>query len=98
MMQEIKRAIGSACLAVALVLTIWLFLGIFGSFNYSVQDTGSVFPKDRELFIPIDKGTVLDTDAYALADRHTGVVYIYTNGALSPLYDEEGNLVIYERN
>lgn len=97
MMQEIKRSIGCACLAVAICLVVWLFLGIFDSFNYFVQDAGTVFPKDRELFIPIDKGTVLDTDAYALADRNTGVIYIYTNGALSPLYDKEGNLIIYER-
>ena len=72
-------------------------MNIFNSFQPVVVDQGLVFPEDRELFIPVDKGEVLGGDAYAVVDRNTGVIYIYTNGALSPLYDKEGNLIIYER-
>lgn len=97
MLDSIKKYFGIACLTAAILLVAIMFISIFSSFKPSVIDKGVVFPKDRELFIPVDKGEVLGGDAYAVADRNTGVVYIYTNGALSPLYDKEGNLIIYER-
>lgn len=97
MWDSIKKHLGTACLAAAILLVAIMFINIFSSFKPSVVDKGVVFPEDRELFIPVDKGEVLGGDAYAVVDRNTGVVYIYTNGALSPLYDKEGNLIIYER-
>lgn len=97
MWDSIKKHLGTACLTAAILLVAIMFISIFSSFKSSVVDKGVVFPEDRELFIPVDKGEVLGGDAYAVADRNTGVVYIYTNGALSPLYDKEGNLMIYER-
>lgn len=97
MLDSIKKYLGTACLTAAILLVAVMFISIFSSFKSSVVDKGVVFPEDRELFIPVDKGEVLGGDAYAVADRNTGVVYIYTNGALSPLYDKEGNLIIYER-
>lgn len=97
MLDLIKKYLGTACLTAAILLVAIMFINIFSSFKPSVVDKGSVFPEDRELFISVDKGEVLGGDAYAVADRNTGIVYIYTNGALSPLYDKEGNFIIYER-
>ncbi len=97
MLDLIKKYLGTACLTTAILLVAIMFINIFSSFKPSVVDKGSVFPEDRELFIPIDKGEVLGGDAYAVADRNTGIVYIYTNGSLSPIYDKEGNFIIYER-
>ena len=97
MLDSIKKYLGIACLTAAILLVAVMFISIFSSFKPNTVDDGIVFPKDRELFIPVDKGEVLGGDAYAVADRNTGIVYIYTNGALSPLYDKEGNLIIYER-
>lgn len=97
MLDSIKKYLGIACLTAAILLVAIMFISIFSSFKPSAVDDGIVFPEDRELFIPVDKGEVLGGDAYAVTDRNTGVIYIYTNGALSPLYDKEGNLMIYER-
>ena len=97
MLDLIKKYFGIACLTAAILLVAVMFISIFSSFKPNAVDDGIVFPEDRELFIPVDKGEVLGGDAYAVTDRNTGVIYIYTNGALSPLYDKEGNLMIYER-
>ena len=97
MLDSIKKYLGIACLTAAILLVAVMFISIFSSFKPNTVDDGIVFPEDRELFIPVDKGEVLGGDAYAVADRNTGIVYIYTNGALSPLYDKKGNLIIYER-
>ena len=97
MLDSIKKYLGIACLTATILLVAIMFISIFSSFKPNAVDNGIVFPEDRELFIPVDKGEVLGGDAYAVADRNTGVIYIYTNGALSPLYDKEGNLMIYER-
>lgn len=97
MWRKISNNLGIACLAVAILLVYFLFINIFNSFQPIVEKLGSEFPNDRELFIPVDKGEVLGRDAFVVADRNTGIMYIYTNGALSPLYNEDGELRIYER-
>lgn len=97
MWDSIKKYLGTACLTAAILLVAIMFINIFSSFKPSVVDKGVVFPNDRELFIPVDKGEVLGRDAFVVADRNTGIMYIYTNGALSPLYNEDGELRIYER-
>lgn len=96
MIQSIKQWVGLSCLATAFVLAIILLLiTILNSFHYN-NHTGYIFPEDRELFVAIDSGEIFGEDAVALADRRTNVIYLYTNGALSPIYDTSGNVIIYE--
>lgn len=97
MIRSIKQYIGLSCLAAAFVLAILLLINIFNSFHYNTY-TGYIFPKDRELFITIDSGEIFGENTVALADRNTHVIYLYTEGALSPLYDVSGNIMIYEGN
>lgn len=87
----------SALLAVMLLLLCGMVVETVKTLQMQPVEHAEIFPDDRELFIPVDKGEVSGGDAYAVIDRNTGIVYIYTNGALSPLYDIEGNVIIYER-
>lgn len=96
MRERFENIFFSALLAVMLLLLSGIVVETVRTLQSQPIEHAEIFPDDRELFIPIDKGEVMGGDAYAVIDRTTGIVYIYTNGALSPLYDMEGNVITYE--
>lgn len=83
-----------ACICV--VLCLLLLVGYKVVFTMRLPQTGLFFPADRERFIPVDNGEVLGSDAMVAADRTTGVLYLFTENGITPLYQNDGCLMIYD--
>ena len=63
------------------------------------RPTHLFFPVDRERFIEVDRGVACGHRSVVAADRETGVLYIFTdNGGISPLFQNDGELMIYDAN
>lgn len=55
------------------------------------------FPADREKFVEIDRGMACGHRSVVAADRETGVLYLFTeDGGVSPLFQSDGELMIYD--
>lgn len=76
-----------------------LLVGVLGRVMITLQhpSTHLFFPTDRERFIEVDRGTACGHRSVVAADRETGVLYILTDdGGISPLFQSDGELMIYD--
>lgn len=63
------------------------------------KPTHLFFLADRERFIEVDRGVACGHRSVVAADRETGVLYIFTDdGGISPLFQNDGELMIYDAN
>lgn len=77
----------------------FLLVGVLGRVMITLQhpSTHLFFPADRERFIKVDRGTACGHRSVVAADRETGVLYILTDdGGISPLFQSDGELMIYD--
>lgn len=92
--QDVINLSVRACICVALCLL--LFVGHRVIATTRQPRTGLFFPTDRERFISVDRGAVLGAAANVIADRETGVLYLVTENGITPLYQNDGCLMIYD--
>lgn len=77
----------------------FLLVGVLGRVMITLQypSTHLFFPADRERFIEVDRGMACGHRSVVAADRETGVLYILTDdGGISPLFQSDGELMIYD--
>lgn len=77
----------------------FLLVGVLGRVMVTLQhpSTHLFFPADRERFIEVDRGMACGYRSVVAADRETGVLYILTeDGGISPLFQSDGELMIYD--
>lgn len=75
-----------------------LLVGVLGRVMITLQhpSTHLFFPADRERFIEVDRGTACGHRSVVAADRETGVLYLFTENGVSPLFQSDGELMIYD--
>lgn len=76
----------------------FLLVGVLGRVAITLQhpSTHLFFPADRERFIEVDRGTACGHRSVVAADRETGVLYLFTEDGISPLFQSDGELMIYD--
>ena len=76
----------------------FLFVGVLWRVVITLQrpSTHIFFPADRERFIEVDRGTACGHRSVVAADRETGVLYLFTENGVSPLFQNDGELMIYD--
>ena len=76
----------------------FLLVGVLGRVMITLQhhSTHLFFPVDRERFIEVDRGTACGHRSVVAADRETGVLYLFTEDGVSPLFQNDGELMIYD--
>ncbi len=76
----------------------FLLVGVLGRVIITLQhpSTHIFFPADRERFIEVDRGTACRHRSVVAADRETGVLYLFTENGVSPLFQNDGELMIYD--
>ena len=76
----------------------FLLVGVLGRVMITLQhpSTHIFFPADRERFIEVDRGTACGHRSVVAADRETGVLYLFTENGVSPLFQNDGELMIYD--
>lgn len=75
-----------------------LLIGVLGRVMITLQhpSTHLFFPADRERFIEVDRGTACGHRSVVAADRETGVLYLFTEDGVSPLFQSDGELMTYD--
>ena len=75
-----------------------LLIGVLGRVIFTLQypSTHLFFPTDRERFIEVDRGVACGHRSVVAADRETGVLYLFTENGVSPLFQSDGELMIYD--
>ena len=73
-----------------------LLVSVLGRVMITLQhpSTHLFFPADRERFIEVDRGTACGHRSVVAADRETGVLYLFTEDGVSPLFQSDGELMI----
>ena len=76
----------------------FLLVGVLWRVVITLQrpSTHIFFPADRERFIEVDRGTACGHRSGVAADRETGVLYLFTENGVSPLFQNDGELMIYD--
>lgn len=76
----------------------FLLVSVLGRVMITLQhpSTYLFFPADRERFIEVDRGTACGHRSVVAADRETGVLYLFTENGVSPLFQSDGELMIYD--
>ena len=76
----------------------FLLVGVLWRVVITLQrpSTHIFFPADRERFIEVDRGTACGHRSVVAADRETGVLYLFTENGVSPLFQNDGELMIYD--
>ena len=76
----------------------FLLVGVLWRVVITLQhpSTHTFFPADRERFIEVDRGTACGHRSVVAADRETGVLYLFTENGVSPLFQNDGELMIYD--
>ena len=76
----------------------FLLVGVLGRVVITLQhpSTHLFFSADRERFIEIDRGMACGHRSVIAADRETGVLYLFTENGISPLFQNDGELMIYD--
>lgn len=77
----------------------FLLVGVLGRVMVTLQhpSTHLFFPADRERFIEVDRGMARGHRSVVAANRETGVLYLFTDdGGISPLFQSDGELMIYD--
>ena len=76
----------------------FLLVGVLGRVVITLQrpSTHIFFPVDRGRFIEVDRGTACGHRSVVAADRETGVLYLFTESGVSPLFQNDGELMIYD--
>ena len=76
----------------------FLLVGVLWRVVITLQrpSTHILFPADRERFIEVDRGTACGHRSVVAADRETGVLYLFTENGVSPLFQNDGELMIYD--
>lgn len=79
-------------------IVAFLLVGVLGKVVITLQhpSTHLFFPTDRERFIEVDRGTACGHRLVVAADRETGVLYLFTENGISPLFKSDGELMIYD--
>ena len=74
----------------------FLLVGVLGRVVITLQhpSTHLFFPADR--FIEVDRGMACGHRSVVAADRETGVLYLFTENGVSPLFQNDGELMIYD--
>lgn len=98
------------CLLILFTMLIWLVVKTTKrieqnreegpSHKYEEMQDGTFFKDGEERFIKVDDGSMCGYPATVYADSITGVMYIFVgpSGSLSPLYNSDGTLMIYDVN
>lgn len=89
-----KDFVRRLCCCVAACLLIW----VLGRVMITLQhpSTHLFFPADRERFVEVDRGTACGHRSVVAADRETGVLYLFIEDGVSPLFQSDGELMIYD--
>lgn len=96
---ELIKRIWKQALCLILLLGTFVAISLFICRNPRPASTGTFFPADRNRFIVIDTGWENGAYMDVVYDRYTGVMYLHTySGGFSPLYQEDGNLMIYDES
>lgn len=76
----------------------FLLVGVLGRVMITLQhpSTHLFFPADRERFIEVDRGIACGHRSVVAADRETGVLYLFTEDGVSPLFQSDGELMTYD--
>ena len=75
----------------------FLLVGVLGRVMITLQhhSTHLFFPADRDRFIEVARGVARGHRSVVAADRETGVLYLFTENGVSPLFQDDGELMIY---
>ena len=73
----------------------FLLVGVLGRVIITLQhpSTHLFFPSDRERFIEVDRGMACEHRSVVAADRETGVLYLFTENGVSPLFRNDRELM-----
>ena len=74
----------------------FLLIGVLWRVVITLQrpSTHIFFPADRVRFIEVDRGTACGHRSVVAADRETGVLYLFTESGVSPLLQNDGELMM----
>lgn len=95
-MRETISTIVKIIVSLLVVFLVGAFVVNFGRGKYKQMSTqpNTFFFEDR--FILVDTGTVGNRISKVYADTVTGVMYITYNEGISPLYNGDGTLMMYD--
>lgn len=76
----------------------FLLVSVLGRVMITLQhpSTHLFFPAVRERFIEVDRGAACGHRSVVAADRETGVLYLFTEDGVSPLFQSDGELMTYD--